>query len=139
MFILDSDIYSLGSYDYEPVTRRLASCKDQVAITIITRLEVLTGRAASVLKASDSEQLRQAQSRLLDSEAILSGFHLIWFDDAAFEILERMRANKKLSRKMGLKDLLIACIALAHDATLVTRNTKDFANIPNLKLDNWAE
>ncbi len=35
-------------------------------------------------------------------------------------------------------DLLIACIVLAHNATLVTRNTKDFANIPGLKQGNWA-
>lgn len=36
-------------------------------------------------------------------------------------------------------DLRIACIALAHDATLVTRNTKDFAHVPNLKVENWAD
>lgn len=31
-------------------------------------------------------------------------------------------------------DLLIAATALAHDLTLVTHNTKDFANIPELRL-----
>jgi tRNA(fMet)-specific endonuclease VapC len=34
-------------------------------------------------------------------------------------------------------DLLIAATALAHDFTLVTQNTADFAHIPNLRLDDW--
>lgn len=34
-------------------------------------------------------------------------------------------------------DLLIAAIALVHDLTLVTHNTADFQNIPNLRLEDW--
>ncbi len=34
-------------------------------------------------------------------------------------------------------DLLIAATALVYDLTLVTHNTADFANIPNLQLDDW--
>ncbi|MBM3978972.1 MAG: type II toxin-antitoxin system VapC family toxin [Planctomycetes bacterium] len=50
---------------------------------------------------------------------------------------DQLRTDKKL-RKVGLADVLIASIAIAHRATLVTRNTKDYAHVPNLKLDNWA-
>ncbi len=35
-------------------------------------------------------------------------------------------------------DLRIAAIALANNATLVTRNTQDFIEIENLTLENWA-
>jgi tRNA(fMet)-specific endonuclease VapC len=34
-------------------------------------------------------------------------------------------------------DLMIASVALAHDLTLVTDNTKHFHNIPDLRLVNW--
>ena len=34
-------------------------------------------------------------------------------------------------------DLLIASVALVHDLTLVTNNTADFQNIPNLRLEDW--
>jgi tRNA(fMet)-specific endonuclease VapC len=34
-------------------------------------------------------------------------------------------------------DLMIAAVALVHDLTLVTNNTKDFQNIPGLRLEDW--
>jgi tRNA(fMet)-specific endonuclease VapC len=34
-------------------------------------------------------------------------------------------------------DLLIASVALVHDLTLVTHNTADFQQIPNLRLEDW--
>jgi tRNA(fMet)-specific endonuclease VapC len=34
-------------------------------------------------------------------------------------------------------DLMIASVALVHDLTLVTHNTRDFQNIPGLRLDDW--
>ena len=36
-------------------------------------------------------------------------------------------------------DLMIAATALVHDLTLVTHNTKDFQNIPNLRIVDWIE
>jgi tRNA(fMet)-specific endonuclease VapC len=42
-------------------------------------------------------------------------------------------------RNIGCGDLLIASIALANRATLVTRNRKDFRKLPNLGLENWAD
>ena len=41
--------------------------------------------------------------------------------------------------RIGTMDLRITCIALAHDATLLTRNTVDFAQIPSLRFENWLE
>jgi len=42
-------------------------------------------------------------------------------------------------KKVGRADLLIAAIALAHRATLVTRNVRDFQQIPGLILENWTD
>jgi tRNA(fMet)-specific endonuclease VapC len=35
-------------------------------------------------------------------------------------------------------DLLIAATALSHNLTLVTHNTRDFANIPSLTMVDWT-
>jgi tRNA(fMet)-specific endonuclease VapC len=34
-------------------------------------------------------------------------------------------------------DMLIASVALVHNLTMVTHNTKDYQNIPGLRLDDW--
>jgi tRNA(fMet)-specific endonuclease VapC len=51
---------------------------------------------------------------------------------------DRLRPNKKL-KKIGRADLLIACIALANRATLVTRNLKHFRLVPGLRVENWVD
>ena len=40
---------------------------------------------------------------------------------------------------VGDDDIFIAAFCLANSYTLVTRNTKDFVNIPGLKLLNWVD
>jgi tRNA(fMet)-specific endonuclease VapC len=40
---------------------------------------------------------------------------------------------------IGLVDQLIAGIALANDLTVVTRNTREFARVPGLRVENWYD
>ena len=40
---------------------------------------------------------------------------------------------------VGEIDILIGAFCLHNDFTLVTSNTKDFKNIDDLKMENWAE
>jgi tRNA(fMet)-specific endonuclease VapC len=47
-------------------------------------------------------------------------------------------ANKKVKR-IGRGDVLIASIALAEKATLITSNLRDFSLVPGLKWENWAD
>jgi predicted nucleic acid-binding protein len=35
--------------------------------------------------------------------------------------------------------LKIACIAIAHDAVLLSRNLGDFRQVPGLKVENWLD
>ena len=34
-------------------------------------------------------------------------------------------------------DLLNAAVALVHDLIVVTHNTQDFVNVPDLRVDDW--
>jgi len=57
--------------------------------------------------------------------------------------LEYYAQQKAVLRKMGRRvddvDLLIGVTALTHGLTLVTRNTRHFADIAGLALQNWVD
>ena len=91
-----------------------------------------------MLKAATGDELSRAQQWLNRTEELLSQIVIIPFNEAALIQFDRMRITKKY-RKIGRADLLIASIALAHRATIVTRNIRHFQQIPNLNLVNWVD
>lgn len=46
---------------------------------------------------------------------------------------------EKKGKPIGNNDLWIAAHVLALDLTVVTNNTKEFARIPKLKVENWLQ
>ncbi|MDX1946556.1 MAG: type II toxin-antitoxin system VapC family toxin [Pirellulaceae bacterium] len=138
-FFLDTDTFNHFHAGHPIVRARVVQAKrDELAITIITRIEVLQGRFEFVRKAASATQLLTAQGRLTDSDRALAGWRIVPLDSAACAEFDRLRGIKGI-RKIGRADLLIACIVLANDATLVTRNVRDFAVIPSLKIENWVD
>ncbi|RUS95217.1 hypothetical protein DSM106972_090940 [Dulcicalothrix desertica PCC 7102] len=49
-----------------------------------------------------------------------------------------LRENPQLNKKRLHKDLRIGAITLSVNAVMVTRNFKDFSQIPGLVLENWT-
>jgi tRNA(fMet)-specific endonuclease VapC len=139
LYLLDTDTMTLWLYGNEKVRARFdaVASTDRVAISLVTRVEILRGRFEAVLKAANRGEWLQAQERLLRTEEALQGVEVVLITEAAADRFDQLRAIKKLN-KMDRGDRLQTAIALANDATLVTRNTKDYANVPNLKLENWA-
>lgn len=139
MFLLDSDILSLFHQGHTGVQQRLRDCPSaEIGTTIISQAEIMKARFDFLLKAADGEQVLIAQHWLEESTALLSQWPVFKFDTDAsveFKALKRVRGL----RKVGHADLLIASIALAHDATVVTRNIKHFSAVPRLKCENWAD
>ena len=138
MILLDTDIFTLLLAGHEKVRQRVEQAEDEIGITVITRIEILQGRFASLLKAADAAQLREAMVRLLQSERDLDTIDAVPIEDGAATEFDRLRQNKKL-KKIGRADLLIASVALANRATLVTRNVRHFKQIPGVQLENWAD
>jgi tRNA(fMet)-specific endonuclease VapC len=88
------------------------------------------------LKAADGVQLLRALEWLTRSEDLLQQIRIVSIDAAAAAEFDKLLRNKKL-KKIGRADLLIAAIALAHQATVVTRNLRHFQLVPGLQVENW--
>ena len=62
------------------------------------------------------------------------------FDNFVLDTYGQIRAALELKgQKIGANDTMIAAIALAHNATLVTNNIKEFSRIEGLLLEDWTQ
>ena len=139
MILFDTDTMTHFSYGNANVRRRIEQAGDEpLAVAVITRNEILRGRAEDLLKAASAEELRTAAERFRLAEELLAAFLVVGFDDAALMHFGRLRKQKNL-KKMGRADMLIACITLANDALLVTRNTKNYKDVTGLRIENWVD
>jgi tRNA(fMet)-specific endonuclease VapC len=139
MYFFDTDTTTHLHQGHRKVIDRLKEVGDEnVATTIVTAIEILRGRHEFILKAADGADLLRAQQRLDESEALLLDIRIFPINSAAAAEFDKLRQVKKL-KKIGRADLLIGCIALAHRAILVTRNVKDFQQLPGLRVENWVD
>lgn len=112
-----------------PVKRKLMSV-DFASVTLcsVVKAELYFGAQRSALPQEEIARLNE----------FLRHFASLPFDDAAAEVYGRVRA--RLARQgalIGPNDLLIASIALANGATLVTHNTAEFQRVTGLPLEDW--
>jgi len=85
-----------------------------------------------VAKSSRQEQNR---ARLL---TLLEWLPSLPFAGQATQHFGHIRAYlSSQGTPIGPYDLQIAAIALAHGLTVVTHNTREFARVPGLKLEDW--
>lgn len=138
-YLLDTDTLTHIFFAHPRAVQHMRDHEhDRVGATIITKIEMLRGRFDGVLKAANGASLLRAQEVLLATDEFLSHVDIIPVDDAALTVFDRISAGKGLKR-IGRADLLIASIALAHNATLVTRNLKHFQRVPRLVVTNWVD
>jgi tRNA(fMet)-specific endonuclease VapC len=100
-----------------------------VCISVITKSELLYGLELSTRRQRD--------------ETILNGFfqyaEVLDFPNEACNHYARIRADlKKRGTLIGANDLFIAAHARSLGLILVTNNTREFARVPDLVLENWT-
>jgi tRNA(fMet)-specific endonuclease VapC len=139
MYLLDTDILTLAHAGHARIAERMRQAGEaNLATTLINAIEILQGRYDFLLKASNGPQLLRAQELLNRSEGLLQDAIIISIKAAAAATFDRLLQDKK-ARRIGRADLLIASVALAEPATLVTRNLRDFRQVPGLQVENWAD
>ena len=85
---------------------------------------------------NSAEQHQEANRAKL--EEFIGEIGYVGFSEAAARHFGEQKARlRMLGQPIADLDLLIAAIALAEDAVLVTDNLKHFEKIPGLRLENW--
>ena len=75
--------------------------------------------------------------RLAKIVDLLQDVQVLAFDETCAEQFGRVRGQLLLQGvSVSTVDLMIAAVALTHDLTVVTHNTADFRNIPDLRLED---
>lgn len=131
MYMLDTDTasYLIRGTSSALDQRVRATRPRELCISAITRGELLRGVALK----PDAPRLASLVDQFLTAISSLP------WDDAAAAGYGRAAANlQRLGQPIGAMDALIAAHALALDAVLVTHNTRHFARIPGLKLEDWC-
>ena len=95
----------------------------------------MRGWMAYLARARSRAQEITAYGRLLAHLENYRRIPVLWFDEAAAMVLQRLRRSRMRIGTMGLK---IAAIVLARDATLLSRNLDDFRRIPDLHVEDWT-
>jgi tRNA(fMet)-specific endonuclease VapC len=128
-FLLDTNtciIYLRGKN--LTLKQKLESVSQETAVCSIVKAELFYG----AMKSAKLEQNLRLQ------QAFLAQFISLPFDDSAATIFGQIRSQLETrGMPIGAYDLQIAAIALAHNLTLVTHNTREFSRVEGLSLVDW--
>lgn len=135
-FLLDTDHVSLDQRGHPRVRARVqAAGPEQVAISVITVEEQMRGWLAAIRAATTPDARATAYQRMRMAVEYFASFTMLDYTAQMDALVIDLR---KQGLRIGTQDLRIAAVTLANAATLVTRNTRDFAQVPGLLIEDWS-
>jgi tRNA(fMet)-specific endonuclease VapC len=139
--VLDTDLFTLSEFPESPEFLRLRARiaqlprEDAVVTTIVTYEEQTRGWLAYAAKSRETDRQMKAYAHLKRHLLTYLRIEVLDFDALAARVFDDLRAQKL---GVGTMDLKIAAIALSKNATLLSRNLKDFKRVPNLRVEDWT-
>lgn len=139
MFLLDTDHLSIlerGGAQALRLTVRLSDVSDAEVVTcIVVYEEQMRGWLAQGARARNGAEWLLSYHDLAANLEVHCSMTQLPFDARAAERFDEL---KKLKINIGTQDLKIAAIALANEATVLTRNTRHFSKVPDLQFEDWT-
>lgn len=137
LYILDTDHISLVQRQHPLVSRKLSYIpSNQRAVTAISLVEQLQGRLANIHRVKAEAEASMAFHLLLQTVEFYRSLLILPYEPAAVAEFTRLRQQKV---RIGTQDLRIASIALSYGAVIVTRNRRDFNQVPDLTIVDWSQ
>jgi predicted nucleic acid-binding protein len=137
MIILDTNVISalMRTEPEKPVVKWLdAQPAASVWITAVTVMEIRFG-LQTMPKGRRQEALIRAFDLMLKS--MIEGRIASFDAEAGLHAAELMAQRKRKGRPAEVRDTMIAGIVLANRATLATRNTQHFEDLPLTVINPW--
>lgn len=120
-YMLDANTWRLLLAGHPKVVERASRCLEgEIVLSAIVFAEIAIGR------------WRDKPPSIIVTDQLPRRFPPLPFDIGA------ARQYAELPFRRGSFDRLIAAHALSLDLTTVTNNEKDFADIPELRIENWT-
>jgi tRNA(fMet)-specific endonuclease VapC len=139
LFILDTDSASLFLAGNQKLIYRVTQEVPHVVTTIVTVQELFNGWAGRVNDPAEANNLVRIYGKLWQTTEFLKTIEILTFSELANTYHQRLiQEHRFLAKKKLEKDMRIAAIALSVGGTIITRNQKDFAQVPNLKIEDWT-
>jgi tRNA(fMet)-specific endonuclease VapC len=140
MILLDTDHLSVFTdkrhTQHGLLNERMEAAAEQVACTIVSVEEVLRGWLGIIHRLREVHRQIPAYIRLGQLFSVLSDWEIVPFDERAADQFVALRRQRI---RIGTMDLKIASIALVNDALLISANTRDFSDVPDLRFENWLQ
>lgn len=136
IYILDTDHISMFQQNHPLITQRInAISADSIGVTVITVQEQMRGWLNVINRYGNTEQSIWAYAGLSEAVKFFNSIKLFDFDKSAYNTYQNLRSQQI---RIGTQDLRIGAIALSIKAIVVTRNQKDFGQVPNLLIEDWS-
>lgn len=136
LYILDTDHISLLQRQHPYVVMNLNRIAiDQRAVTAISLAEQTQGRLASIHRAKTEAEASLAFRYLIQTVEFYRTLQVLPYDDDSVAEFARLRQQKI---RIGTQDLRIAATALSNSVIVITRNTRDFGQVPGLTVMDWS-
>jgi tRNA(fMet)-specific endonuclease VapC len=132
MYLLDTNvcIHLLNEVHPGILQQFQSHSPTDIALCSVVKAELLFG-------ARRSERVEANLQRL---KVFFSPLNSLPFDDRCAEHYGLIRADLLAQGKpIGPNDLMIAAIARAHDATLITHNMGEFGRVIGLRMEDWEQ
>jgi tRNA(fMet)-specific endonuclease VapC len=138
LYIFDTDHLSFYQRNYPILVERVRNLDyglHSLATTVINYHEQISGRFEQVQRAKNSAATIESYRSLKTTIDFFADWPILEYDHRAENLVKSAR---KSGVRIGIMDLRIASIALSLNATVVTRNRKDFQQVPGLKFEDWS-
>jgi predicted nucleic acid-binding protein len=138
VYLWDANILRHFGNNHQTINQHLQRVPwTDIALPSVVVAEALRGRCEYALKARP-DQAAAAHQELLKLMELLQTFVIVSFDESSATVFAQMLKQHQSRKRYA--DLMIAALAKAGQHIVVTRNTKDFADLlPKAQLENWID